>query len=230
MNYIITEEQLGGFADGIRALLEGLYKNNPYIYDIISQPISDEDFEEDESIEIVIVFNYDKIIHLSETSKNLLRIKYQKDVRNYVEKFFPNIEFGVYTQVKKPNILHNEGINENKINSFEKLLTSYFEDNFTPDEPWDDIAKSIFKYKDKPTFRRLHLDDSGYNFYEYYNCELIDHSLGEGHDVLCPAVDIDPDMYENLNSMFGGKWKPLFIRWFNSKLKGVEIKNVDFIS
>jgi hypothetical protein len=55
-------------------------------------------------------------------------------------------------------------------------------------------------------------------------------SLGKNHGVLCPAVDLDPETYESLNNLFGKMWKPLFIKWFNSKFKDekIKIKNVDF--
>jgi hypothetical protein len=230
MRYVITEEQLQGFSDGIQMLLNGLYKNNPYLYGIFSQPISDDDYEDDESIEIVIVFDYDKIIHLSESNKNLLRIKYQKDVRNYVEKFFPNIEFGIYSQVKVTPISHRNGINENSLDSFNKMILKYFEKNFTPDEPWEDIEFDIIKWWGEGRIQELHLDDSGLNYYQYYNCNVMIRSLGKNHGVLCPAVDLDPETYESLNNLFGKMWKPLFIKWFNSKFKDekIKIKNVDF--
>lgn len=102
MKILITEEQLGNIADGISKLLNSLFKSKFYIYKITAEPIGDyeTDYEDDESIEIYVVFDMDKLRPYSETTKNNIRIKTQREVRDYVEKFFPGIEFGVYTRPK----------------------------------------------------------------------------------------------------------------------------------
>lgn len=102
MKFLITEEQLGNIADGISKLLNSLFKSKFYIYKITAEPIGDyeTDYEDDESIEIYVVFDMDKLRPYSDTTKNNIRIKTQREVRDYVEKFFPGIEFGVYTRPK----------------------------------------------------------------------------------------------------------------------------------
>lgn len=102
MKYLITEEQLGNIADGISKLLNSLFKDKFYIHKITAEPIGDyeTDYEDDESIEIYVVFDMDKLRPLSETTKHNIRINTQRQVRDYVEKFFPGIEFGVYTRPK----------------------------------------------------------------------------------------------------------------------------------
>ena len=102
MKILITEEQFGNIANGIGKLLNSLFKHRFYIHKITAEPISDfeSDYEDDESIEIYVVFDMDKLRPYSDTTKNNIRITVQREVRNYVEKFFPGIEFGVYTRPK----------------------------------------------------------------------------------------------------------------------------------
>ena len=102
MRFIITEEQLGNIADGISKLLNSLFKHKFYIHKITVEPIGDfeSDYEDDESIEIYVVFDMDYLKPYTDTTKNNLRINSQREVRDYVEKFFPGIEFGVYSRPK----------------------------------------------------------------------------------------------------------------------------------
>jgi len=100
MRFVITEEQLGNISDGIGKLLTGLFKGKDYIYKITSEPIADDDYEDDESIEIYVVFDMDKLRNVSDTTKNILRVRTQVKIREYVETFFPYIEFGVYSRPK----------------------------------------------------------------------------------------------------------------------------------
>lgn len=102
MKYLINEHQFGNIADAISKLLNSLFKDRFYIYKITAEPIGDfeSDYEDDESIEIYVVFDMDKLRPYSNTTKNNIRIIVLKEVRNYVEKFFPSIEFGVYTRAK----------------------------------------------------------------------------------------------------------------------------------
>jgi hypothetical protein len=100
MKYLITEEQLGGIADGIQRLLTNLLKDKKYISKVTAEPIADENYEDDESIEIYLVFDMDKLLGVNDTNKHILRVRAQRIARDYVEKFFPNIEFGVYTRAK----------------------------------------------------------------------------------------------------------------------------------
>jgi hypothetical protein len=102
MKFLITEEQLGNIADGISKLLNSLFKDKFYIHKITAEPIGyyETDYEDDESIEIYVVFDMDKLRPLSDTTKHNIRINTQRKVRDYVEKFFPGIEFGVYTRPK----------------------------------------------------------------------------------------------------------------------------------
>jgi hypothetical protein len=99
MKYLITEEQLVSIADGIQRLLTSLLKDKRYIYKVTAEPIADEDYE-DESIEIYLIFDMDKLLGVNDTNKHILRVRAQRIAREYVEKFFPSIEFGIYTRAK----------------------------------------------------------------------------------------------------------------------------------
>lgn len=100
MKYLITEEQLGNIANGIQTLLTNLLKDKKYINKVTVEPILDDDYEDDESIEIYLVFDMEKLLGVNDTNKHILRVRAQRIARDYVEKFFPNIEFGVYTRPK----------------------------------------------------------------------------------------------------------------------------------
>jgi hypothetical protein len=99
MRFVITEEQLENISDRVGKLLTGLFKGKDYIYKITSEPIADDDYE-DEAMEIYAVFDMDKLRNVSDTTKNILRVRTQVKIREYVETFFPYIEFGVYTRPK----------------------------------------------------------------------------------------------------------------------------------
>lgn len=139
MKILITEEQLGNIADGISKLLNSLFKDKFYIHKITAEPIADyeTDYEDDESIEIYVVFDMDKLRPLSDTTKHNIRINTQRKVRDYVEKFFPGIEFGVYTRPK---------------NNSDEMGGFYQRDNLTEIErDWRDreYEDEYIKLKDK---------------------------------------------------------------------------------
>ena len=134
MKILITEEQLGNIADGISKLLNSLYKSKFYIYKITAEPIGnyETDYEDDESIEIYVVFDMDKLRPYSDTTKNNMRIKTQREVRDYVEKFFPGIEFGVYTRPKnKSDETGGHFYQKNEITEIERdWRTREYEDEY----------------------------------------------------------------------------------------------------
>lgn len=105
MKYLITESQMGNISNGIERLLTNLFSDNPFVYKITVEPVTEnydsEDDDEFESIEIYIVFN-DVVLSLSEQDKHSIRIMGLRIARDYVEKFFPSIKFGVYSRVKGP--------------------------------------------------------------------------------------------------------------------------------
>jgi len=92
-------------------------------------------------------------------------------------------------------------ITENQKKSIVNTVFKYFDENFTPDVPWDVAEKEILKYGDAPTEYNLHQDDSGYHYLSYED-------------------------YSKLNKIFGPIWKSLFIDWFNSKMENVVIMDV----
>ncbi len=117
-------------------------------------------------------------------------------------------------------------ITENQKKSIVNTVFKYFDENFTPDVPWDVAEKEILKYGDAPTEYNLHQDDSGYHYYTYISCKTLEQSLGKDHDELCPYIDMSYEDYSKLNKIFGPIWKSLFIDWFNSKMENVVIMDV----
>jgi hypothetical protein len=122
-------------------------------------------------------------------------------------------------------------ISESQKNKIEKVIVSYFVDNLTPDIDWSDVEEDILKNdnRDRPSSYDLHLDDSGYNTYVYVNCEYLDKYVGEDHGFECPQILLPYDIWNSLEGLFGPIWKPMFIKWFNSKMKFVRIKDVDLM-
>ena len=120
-------------------------------------------------------------------------------------------------------------ISENQKEKLEKVIITYFEQSLTPDIAWWGVEEDINQAKGKPYEYDIHLDDSGYNFYMYLNCEYLEKYIGEDHGFECPQVLLPYDIWNSLEGLFGPIWKPIFIEWFNSKMKDVKIKDVDLM-
>jgi hypothetical protein len=117
-------------------------------------------------------------------------------------------------------------INESQKKVIGDVIMNFFDDNLTPDIPWDMAEKEIKLHKFGRYGYDLHLDDSGNNYYTYWNCQSVIDSLGEDHGYDCPAIDLPQHIYENLENVFGELWKPILIKWFNSKFKDIKINGV----
>jgi len=120
-------------------------------------------------------------------------------------------------------------ISESQKEKIENVIITYFEQNLTPDIDWWGVEEDIVKDEDIAYEYDLHLDDSGHNFYIYLNCAYLDKYIGEDHGFECPQVLLPYDIWNSLEGLFGPIWKPIFIQWFNSKMKTVEIKDVDLM-
>lgn len=122
-------------------------------------------------------------------------------------------------------------ISENQKNKIEKVIMTYFEQDLSPDIAWWGIEEDILNIENKYDSCNydLHLDDSGYNTYTYVNCEYLEKYVGEDHGFECPQILLPYDIWNSLEGLFGPIWKPMFITWFNSKMKFVKIKDVDLM-
>ncbi len=102
-------------------------------------------------------------------------------------------------------------ITESKL---ESAIISYLDENFYPDYGWtDSYQEDVDKWGDLVFF--INDVDS----YIYYGCnadnEIINGSEdGHLYNYKCPLLSIYPKVSQQLNSLFGDIWKPVFKKWF----------------
>jgi len=122
-------------------------------------------------------------------------------------------------------------ISESQKDKIEQVIINYLETTLTPDIEWSQVEEDILTNdnNDRPSSYDLHLDDSGFNTYTYVNCEYLEKYIGEDHGFECPQILLPYEIWNSLEGLFGPIWKPMFIKWFNSKMKFVRIKDVDML-
>jgi hypothetical protein len=104
-------------------------------------------------------------------------------------------------------------ITESKL---ESAIISYLDENFIPDYGWsypDVYQREVEQYGDVNFF--INDQDS----YIYYECnadnEIINGSEDDHlYNYKCPLLSIYPRISQQLNSLFGDIWKPVFKKWF----------------
>ena len=121
-------------------------------------------------------------------------------------------------------------ISENKIN---KVIRKYLDETYYPDYGWSnpDVYQTTVKQYGDCDFFINDLDS-----YIYYGCNsnhLNDKFFephGKLHGYKCPLLSIYPRVSEELTSLFGNRWKPVFKEWFeeNTKLPVAQITD-DYI-
>ena len=107
-------------------------------------------------------------------------------------------------------------ITENRI---DKVIRKYLDETFYPDYGWqDNYQEMIDKWGDLVFF--INDIDS----YIYYGCNANggpedEFFAGYGHlnHYKCPLLSIYPRVSQELTSLFGNKWKPIFKEWFEEK-------------
>jgi hypothetical protein len=122
-------------------------------------------------------------------------------------------------------------ITENRI---DKVIRKYLDDTYYPDYGWNENTRhgsyqeDVDKYGDIVFF----IDDQ--DSYIYYGCNANagpedEYFAGYGHlhNYKCPLLSVYPRVSEELTSLFGDKWLPVFKEWFeeNTGLKVVQITN-----
>ena len=104
-------------------------------------------------------------------------------------------------------------ITESKL---ESAIISYLDENFYPDYGWsypDVYQRDVEQYGDVNFF--INDQDS----YIYYGCNA-DNEIINGpeddhlYNYKCPLLSIYPRISQQLNSLFGDIWKPVFKKWF----------------
>ncbi len=104
-------------------------------------------------------------------------------------------------------------ITESKL---ESAIISYLDENFYPDYGWqDNYQEMIDKWGDLV----FYINDV--DSYIYYGCNAnggpedeFFASYGHLNTYKCPLLSIYPAVSQQLNSYFGGIWKPIFKKWF----------------
>jgi hypothetical protein len=119
-------------------------------------------------------------------------------------------------------------ISENRVN---QIIRKYLDETFYPDHGWgnpDDYQQDVDKFGDLVFF--INDVDS----YIYYGCNAnagpedeFFAGYGHLHNYKCPLLSVYPRVSEQLTSLFGEKWLPVFKEWFeeNSGLKVAQITN-----
>jgi hypothetical protein len=122
-------------------------------------------------------------------------------------------------------------ISENKVN---QIIRKYLDDTYYPDYGWNENTRhgsyqeDVDKYGDIVFF----IDDQ--DSYIYYGCNANagpedEYFAGYGHlhNYKCPLLSVYPRVSEELTSLFGDKWLPVFKEWFeeNTGLDVVQITN-----
>jgi hypothetical protein len=109
-------------------------------------------------------------------------------------------------------------ISENRI---DKVIRKYLDDTYYPDYGWsypDVYQRDIEQYGDV----NFYINDQ--DSYIYYGCNANggpedEFFAGYGHlnHYKCPLLSIYPRVGQELTSLFGNKWKPVFKEWFEEK-------------
>ena len=107
-------------------------------------------------------------------------------------------------------------ITESKL---ESASISYLDENFYPDYGWqDNYQEMIDKWGDLV----FYINDV--DSYIYYGCNAnggpedeFFAGYGHLHNYKCPLLLIYPRVGQELTSLFGDKWKPVFKEWFEEK-------------
>jgi len=122
-------------------------------------------------------------------------------------------------------------ISENKI---DKVIRKYLDETYYPDYGWSnpDVYQTTIKQYGDCDFFINDLDS-----YIYYGCTAgvkddrhFDPNDGKLRWYECPLLSIYPRVSEELTSLFGNRWLPVFKEWFeeNTGLEVAQITN-DYI-
>ena len=109
-------------------------------------------------------------------------------------------------------------ISENRVN---QIIRKYLDETCYPDNGWSypDVYQVGVKHYGDVVFFINDVDS-----YIYYGCNAnagpedeFFAGYGHLHNYKCPLLLIYPRVGQELTSLFGNKWKPVFKEWFEEK-------------
>ena len=122
-------------------------------------------------------------------------------------------------------------ISENKVN---QIIRKYLDDTYYPDYGWNENTRHGSYQEDVDRYGDIVFFINDQDSYIYYGCNANagpedEYFAGYGHlhNYKCPLLSVYPRVSEELTSLFGDKWLPVFKEWFeeNTGLKVVQITN-----
>ena len=112
-------------------------------------------------------------------------------------------------------------ISENKVN---QVIRKYLDDTYYPDYGWNENTRHGSYQEDVDRYGDLVFFINDQDSYIYYGCNAnagpedeFFAGYGHLHNYKCPLLLIYPRVGQELTSLFGDKWKPVFKEWFEEK-------------
>ena len=112
-------------------------------------------------------------------------------------------------------------ISENKI---DKVIRKYLDDTYYPDYGWNENTRHGSYQEDVDRYGDVVFFINDVDSYIYYGCNAnagpedeFFAGYGHLHNYKCPLLLIYPRVGQELTSLFGNKWKPVFKEWFEEK-------------
>ena len=112
-------------------------------------------------------------------------------------------------------------ISENRI---DKVIRKYLDDTYYPDYGWNENTRHGSYQEDVDRYGDVVFFINDVDSYIYYGCNAnagpedeFFAGYGHLHNYKCPLLLIYPRVGQELTSLFGNKWKPVFKEWFEEK-------------
>ena len=112
-------------------------------------------------------------------------------------------------------------ISENRI---DKVIRKYLDDTYYPDYGWNENTRHGSYQEDVDRYGDVVFFINDVDSYIYYGCNAnagpedeFFAGYGHLHNYKCPLLLIYPRVGQELTSLFGDKWKPVFKEWFEEK-------------
>jgi hypothetical protein len=112
-------------------------------------------------------------------------------------------------------------ISENRVN---QIIRKYLDETFYPDYGWNENTRHGSYQEDVDRYGDVVFFINDVDSYIYYGCNAnagpedeFFAGYGHLHNYKCPLLLIYPRVGQELTSLFGDKWKPVFKEWFEEK-------------
>ena len=112
-------------------------------------------------------------------------------------------------------------ISENRI---DKVIRKYLDDTYYPDYGWNENTRHGSYQEDVDRYGDLVFFINDQDSYIYYGCNAnagpedeFFAGYGHLHNYKCPLLLIYPRVGQELTSLFGHRWLPVFKEWFEEK-------------